>query len=425
VGWDQAAADSIELATFRYALYVDGVRRELTGVTCSNTAAAAGFACQTNLPGLSLGVHTLELATFIVDAGTTLESPRSAPLRVNVVSASAAALAGSKPLTFPPPGVAAATDRPSLSLQLERISESVREPTDLAVAPDGRLFIAERAGRVRVLDDGRLIDALTLDDVSNDGENGLVALALDPDFDRSGFVYVVYAGVSRSGSPIVRLARFREAGNLLAERAVLLEDIPRSAARTAASIRFGPDARMYVAFDDGGDARRTGDAGSYNGKVLRLNPDGSTPADQPMATPVFAYGFAVPSALAWKPDAGMLWMMGRDAESVALRAVSNADGRSIRRTDAPPHTWPASARAGAMTFYRGDLMPGLRGDLLIAGGPAPGLMRVRFDPANAARIVSIEPLVEIRAPIRAIAVGPDGAIYVATDTEISRITPKS
>jgi hypothetical protein len=83
IGWDQRAADTVELATFRYAIYVDGARSELSDASCGNTASSAGFACTARLPRLSTGSHVLELASFVVDGGT-LESARSAALRVTV-----------------------------------------------------------------------------------------------------------------------------------------------------------------------------------------------------------------------------------------------------------------------------------------------------------------------------------------------------
>ena len=81
-GWDQPAADAGELGTFRYALYLDGVRREAEDVSCGGAPAPAGFACTCRLPAMSAGAHTLAVAAFVIDAGTTRESPPSAALAV-------------------------------------------------------------------------------------------------------------------------------------------------------------------------------------------------------------------------------------------------------------------------------------------------------------------------------------------------------
>ncbi len=84
LGWSQQAADATEVASFQFALYVDGNRMALSGVSCTRAASGAAFDCSGTLPNMSNGTHTLELASFVVDGSVTIESARSAPLRVVV-----------------------------------------------------------------------------------------------------------------------------------------------------------------------------------------------------------------------------------------------------------------------------------------------------------------------------------------------------
>ena len=81
-GWDQPAADAAELATFRYAIYVDEVRSEATGVSCASAVVNGRFPCSSSLPSMSSGTHTLSVASFVIDAGVTRESSRSAAISV-------------------------------------------------------------------------------------------------------------------------------------------------------------------------------------------------------------------------------------------------------------------------------------------------------------------------------------------------------
>jgi hypothetical protein len=81
-GWDQPAADAGELATFRYAMYVDEVRSEAADVSCDASPSAGRFACTSRLPSMSIGAHTLQVAAFVIDAGAVRESARSAGVRV-------------------------------------------------------------------------------------------------------------------------------------------------------------------------------------------------------------------------------------------------------------------------------------------------------------------------------------------------------
>ena len=274
IGWDQRAADTAELAAIGYVLYVDGTRTPLTAVTCAAAAADAGFACSARLPALSAGSHTLQLASFITD-GTVLESERSAALSVTVAPQTNAA-APPRTTAKPPSPLtwngALVETRDHETLRVELVADGLEEPTDLAFAPDGRLLVAERAGTIRILprapDPAAPGDAsgasapdpaLSLaDDGVGDG-TALLALALDPQFARTRFVFVIYTAPSRSSEPMFTLARFRESSNTLADRIVLLDGVPAAPASPAAALRFGADGKLYAAFDDGGDPRRSGD----------------------------------------------------------------------------------------------------------------------------------------------------------------------
>lgn len=364
IGWDQPAADAVELAAIGYAIYVDGVRADLPDATCAS-AAAAGFSCTARLPAMSLGPHTLELASFVND-GAVLESARSAPLRVTLVAQTATidrvvdATAGRRNAH-----AGARISGNGLALRDEIVADGLEAPADLAFAPDGRLFIAERAGRIRILRGGRPLPepALSLaDTLGADGQ--LLALALDPQFDRTRHVFAIYTAPSssggRAGEPAFTLARFREVSDTLGDRAVLLDGVPASSPSPAAALRFGPDGKLYAAFDDGDDARRRGDPGSLNGKVLRLNPDGTTPRDALGASPIYADGYQSPVALDWDPPTATLWVADR------------------------------AAGASPFAFYRGTLFPAWTGRLITG----------------------------------VVAVGPDGAIYYGTGRALGRLVPE-
>ena len=311
------------------------------------------------------------------------------------------------------------------SLRVDRVAAGLREPTDAAFTPDGRLFIAEREGRIRIVRDGSLITdpALTLDDVWSAGSSGLLAIAIDPQFERTHFVYVIYTAASRSGEPAFRLARFRDLQDTLGDRAVLLDAVPAARTGAAASLRFGPDGKLFAAFDAGGDPRWIGDRGSYNGKILRLNADGSTPSDQPVATPVFAYGYSAPRGLDWQFGTRALWVVGRDLQDVGrLRIVVPGEVRSIFRAESMAGVLPRAANPSALAFYRGDLIPSLSGDLLVAGGDEPAITRIRFESGNPVRITLMEPLLEnVGGVIRTLVVSPEGAIYFCVNDELRRL----
>jgi glucose/arabinose dehydrogenase len=325
----------------------------------------------------------------------------------------------------PPDPAFTFTSAAGLSIDAHVIAEPLEEPTALAFAAGGTLFVAERAGRVRILRGGRLrpVPALVLDDVAADG--GLLTLAVDPQFERSGFVYLVYAG-DRG----LRLARYRVVADTLGERAILLDGLPFAPGRPAAWLRFGPDAKLYLGLDDGGDPRNAGDLGSFSGKVLRLNPDGTTPADQDGLSPVYALDFNAPREGTWSASGRVLWVADNPgAETGQLHVVAEdaaADGRRSGKT-VTRYALPEGTAAAGLTFYHEELLPAFRDSLLVAlNGPAgsPALLMLSIDASNPTRVTNTEHLLDsLPEPIRAIAVSPDGVVYLGTPSRLLALAP--
>jgi glucose/arabinose dehydrogenase len=403
----------------RYAIYVDGVRSELAGASCAAAAATAdGFACSARLPTLTAGAHTLELASFVTDS-SLLESARSAALRVSVVTqVESAVKTGAEPLGSKSSDIT--NRRISLAdgtgLVVDLVAGGLNRPADLAFIPDG-LLIAQRDGTVRSVRDGRLSEPAALSDRWPTGDR-LLAIAIDPDFARTRFVFAVVAG-----GGTFTVIRVREVGGTFGDRVILLGGISAAAVEPVASLRFGPDARLYAAFDDGGDSRQVGDAASPNGKILRLNADGTTPNDQAGASPIYAAGSSSPAGLDWQPGTDVLWVAdAAQAGITPVTAESTGDGKRIRGVARASWRLPAALVPTAMAFTRGASVPALAGNLFVASGTGRPLLRVRFDPLDPSRVAATEPLLQdVAESLVAIAAGPDGAIYFATEDSIWRI----
>lgn len=408
IEWDEPAASPAELATFRYAIYVDGTRSEIADVTCGATAGGAGFPCSGRLPTISNGTHVLELAAFI-DAGGILESPRSSPLRVTVTGVA------------PPAGAAALVDSEVVTtidrvrLQVEILLEGLHEPTALAIAPDGRAFVGT-AGGLLVAKDGAAIGPVHLTD------GPVVAVALSRDFDRDGHLYVTQAVPSESGGASFRTARYRDLGGHVAARMVVLETAPASA-NPSAVLHIGPDGKLYAAFDDGGSAAAAARMSEWTGKVLRLELDGRTPADQAAASPVLFAGLTSPRGFGWTLDGSAIWLADASRDGIErLRVITTTSERPRRAGQRGTFTLPRGLGAAGVAFYGGDAISELSGDLLVAARDSGYILRVRFDPQDRARPMSTERLLEGRVgSVRALTVGPDGAIYFCTSTTLVRL----
>src|SRR5262245_36926140 len=420
LGWTQRAADAVELAAVRYAIYVDGNRSELAGASCAPAAAADGFACSARLPTLTAGAHTLEIASFVTD-GSLLESARSAALRVTVVTqVESAVKTGTEPLGSKSSNTTirliALAD--GTRLVVEPVAAGLNRPADLAFTPDSRLLIAQRDGTIRSVHDGTLSEPASLSDKWATGGR-LLAIAIDPDFARTRFVFAIVAG-----GGTFSVIRVREVGGTFGDRAVLLGGISAAAVEPAASLRFGPDRRLYAAFDDGGEARQVGDAASPNGQTPRLNDDGTTPDDQAGASPIYAAGPSSPAGLDWQPGTEVLWMADAAQGGITPVTTESTDRRRIRGVARATWRLPAALVPTAMAFARGASIPALAGNLFVASGTGQRLLRVRFDPLDPSRIAATEPLLQdVPGPLVAIAARPDGAIYFATADSVWRIVP--
>jgi glucose/arabinose dehydrogenase len=305
-------------------------------------------------------------------------------------------------------------------LRVELVADDLNQPTDLAFAPDGRLFIAERGGTIRSVRDRTLSAPDQVSDTFSRGDR-LLAIAVDPDFARTRFIFAVIAG-----GRTFTLSRVREVSDTLGDRAVLLDGIRAPASAPSASLRFGADGKLYAAFDDGGEAHRAGDLSSSNGKVLRMNADGTTPDDQAGASPLYASASRAPAGVDWQPQTGLLWVADRLGPAIiAVGAEPTGAGKSTRGVVQQRWPLPAASVPSGAVFVRGTLIPALAGDLLVASSEGRHLLRVRFDPLNRSRVAATEPLLQdLVGPIVAIASGPDGAIYFATPRSVGRLVPE-
>ncbi len=419
LGWSQQAADAVELGQIQYVVYIDNARTTLSGVNCGGTSGPSGFDCSAPLPPLTGGAHTLELASFIADQSGIQESARSAPVRVFMTGArTGSSTFGST--TF-------ITTAEGLNLTLELVTDGLQNPSDIAFGHDGAIFIAERGGIVRVVRDATLLrdPAVDVSDEIALPNGGLLAVALDHKFSESGLMYLLYAAAAPRGGLEFMLARFRGVADKFAERAILLDRVPASPDGASGALRVGTDGKLYVALDSAADQLIAGNLGSYNGKVLRLNTDATTPDDQARFTPIYSLDHPQPKALDWQPSTGALWVVdGVDPSGGRLSAVTAQSTELRRAAFRIAYTLPQGTGASSATFYRGDLISIFRGNLFVAAETGRELMRMRFDPDTPTRIASVERLLtnEI-GPVRVVAEGRDGALYLANDTSLYRLAP--
>jgi len=190
------------------------------------------------------------------------------------------------------------------------------DPTAMALAPDGRIFIAEKYGAVRIVENGQLLpDPFVQLNVDNYNERGLSGIAFDPDFAQNGYIYVYY---TVKNSEHNRLSRIKAIGNYAATASeeILLELPPMAGTiHNGGAMAFGPDGKLYLAVGDGQDGAAAPSLQSLLGKVLRLNPDGTVPPGNPFSLQttgilqsIWAVGLRNPFSMTIQPGTGRIFV---------------------------------------------------------------------------------------------------------------------
>lgn len=339
-------------------------------------------------------------------------------------------------------------------LNLVTVASGLDTPWAIAFLPDQRILVTERAGRMRIVArDGSLGTPLAgLQPVYVGGEGGLMDVVLDPHFADNHLIYWSYAeaaagGDKRAGTAV---ARGRLEGDAITGATVIFRDQAKETdgRHFGSRLLFAPDGRLFIGL---GDRMVRADAqalGSAHGKIMRIEPDGSVPTDNPfVGTPgalpaVWSYGHRNVQGLAFQPGTGALWASehgpwGGDEINMILpgrnygwplvtygceyRTCANiGEGTSKPGTEQPRAWWgPDSVPPTAVAFLTSDRYPQWKGQLFVGalGGPSLTRLRVEGD-----QVLEKEPMwAGVYRRIRDIKQGPDGWLYLVVNQPDGRI----
>jgi glucose/arabinose dehydrogenase len=200
-----------------------------------------------------------------------------------------------------PSGSAAASESPSAGPRT--LATGLDVPWDLAELPDDSLLMTlrDRAELVRVdAAGGEPAVVATVDGVVPGGEGGLLGIALSPEFAQDQLIYLYYTAADDN-----RVVRFRYAGTGLDDPTPIVTGIPKAGNHNGGRLRFGPDGKLYIGTGDAGRSGSSQDRASLGGKILRVEPDGSTPRDNPFGNAVYSYGHRNVQGLGWDASGTM------------------------------------------------------------------------------------------------------------------------
>jgi glucose/arabinose dehydrogenase len=211
-------------------------------------------------------------------------------------------------LFFQPTGTAAGSGLAAADVEHETVATDLEVPWEVVVLGEDRYLVTERTGDLLLLEDGERHVLRSFDDLEQPvlGEGGLLGIAVHPDFEANGYLYV-YQTVDREGvENTVRRFEVDLEDRELRNETVIIDGIPSDRFHNGGRMAFGPDDHLYLTTGDATEASLAQDRDSLAGKVLRLREDGSVPEDNPFDPAVYSYGHRNPQGLAWD-EAGRLW----------------------------------------------------------------------------------------------------------------------
>jgi glucose/arabinose dehydrogenase len=340
------------------------------------------------------------------------------------------------------------------AFKLETVSEGLETPWAVAFLPDGRLLVTEKAGRLRIVDKGKLVPTPVagVPPVWSEGQGGLMDVAVHPDYASNGWIYLSYSHPGPDGSAMTRVLRGRLTDGALVDQETLFA--PPVELYRKGEVHFGSrfvfDGKGYLFFSIGERGRKEDaqDLSRPNGKLHRIRDDGRVPEDNPFvktagALPtIWSYGHRNPQGLAIHPTTGDIWLdehgpQGGDELNLVRRGANYGwpvigfgvnyqtglaihEGTHRQGMETPVHVWVPSIATSGLLVYTGDKFPEWRGNLFVGGMAGQKLARLTM---NGQRVVQEETLMPGVGRVRDIRQGPDGDIYVAIENREGAPTP--
>ena len=326
---------------------------------------------------------------------------------------------------------------------LVRVLDGLEHPWGLAFLPDGRMLVTERPGRLRIVADGVLDPepVAGVPEVWDDGQGGLLDVALHPDFAENGLVYLSYASPDDDDEAATAVARGRLAGARLEDVEEIYVALPRDdGGRHFGSRLVFADGYLFVTAGERGDTDRAQDLTDPAGSVIRLHDDGSVPDDNPFvgregARPeLYSIGHRNPQGMALESATGRIYAIehgpkGGDELNLIEAGVNYGwpvitygksymgfkigEGTHKEGMAQPVHYWVPSISPSGLMIYDADRFPGWRGSFF--AGALSGELLVRLEVAGGRVAVEERMFEDLEERIRDVRQGPDGLIYLLTD----------
>jgi glucose/arabinose dehydrogenase len=339
------------------------------------------------------------------------------------------------------------------TVRLETVADGLSYPWSVAFLPDGGYLVTERDGVLKRLDsEGRQHVVKDTPEVFAQGQGGLLDIVLSPDFETDSTLYMTFSQGSPEGAGTslykAGLADTRNPGTALVGGETIFAGNNKAygGRHFGSRLAFAPDGNLFMTLGDRGDGPRAQDPSDHAGSVLRLTPDGDPAPGNPfldvegIQPEIWSTGHRNPQAAAINPATGELWTVehgARGGDEINIpKAGRNygwpvisygrhysggkiGEGTEKEGMEQPIHYWDPSIAPSGMAFVTSDRYPDWQGSLLVGALRGQHLARLELD---GDRIVAEEKLLtDLGERIRDVRQGPDGYVYVLTDSDNGRL----
>jgi glucose/arabinose dehydrogenase len=322
---------------------------------------------------------------------------------------------------------------PDSDLKADVLAQGLTFPWEIIYGPDQYIWFTERGGKISRLNpqNGVITLVHTITEVNSMGEGGLLGMAIHPDFNSSPYIYTVYNYGSGSGYR-EKVVRFTHINGTLGSPLVLIDQIPASTIHNGSRLLITADGKLLITTGDASVSANAQDKNSLSGKILRINLDGSIPADNPFPnSPVWSFGHRNPQGLVLangklyasehgpnNDDEINLIEKGKNYgwPNVEGYCSTTAEKTFCAQNDIiePLMAWTPTIATCGLTYYNADYIPQWKNSLLLVTLKGTKLIQLQLDEGGGKITGSKDFYVNQFGRLRAICQSPDGKVYLAT-----------
>jgi len=319
---------------------------------------------------------------------------------------------------------------PDVELKNRVVVSGLRFPWGMVYGPDNFIWFTERGGKISRLNpsNGQISPLLTISEVRENGEGGLLGIALNPDFSTNPWVYVAY---NYGSSYKEKIVRYTYTGGALTSPVTIIDNVGASSTHNGSRLLIA-SGKLFISTGDAADTNTPQNVNSTSGKILRVNLDGSIPSDNPYANnPLWSYGHRNPQGLVQVgnkifssehgPDSDdeiNVIEKGRNYGWPNIKGFCNEAGEqsfcSANGIAQPLIAWTPTIAPSGMAYYNSDYIPQFKNSLLLAVLKNTKLMQLKLDDAQTKIEGTKDFYVNAYGRMRDVCVSPEGKIYVCT-----------